>query len=141
MQLVPDTCLVPGRQAPPAGQLGALGLVLDAMVLWATRYINAAVARLRAEGHEIRDGGIARLSPLKHENLTVLGRCGFTASVAAGGSLRPLRGPDAVGLDGDDESADEWAELCVGMGRRYRWLCLERGGAGLAGQGVRGEIT
>jgi hypothetical protein len=29
--------------------------------------------RLRTEGHEIRDEDIARLSPLKHRNLNVLG--------------------------------------------------------------------
>ncbi|MGP4001435.1 Tn3 family transposase [Streptomyces sp. 8N706] len=45
-------------------QLGALGLVLNAMGLWTTRYIDAAVAQLRAEGHEIPDEDIARLSPL-----------------------------------------------------------------------------
>jgi TnpA family transposase len=85
-------------------QLGSLGLVLNAVVLWTTRYIDAAVAQLRAEGHEIRDEDIARLSPLKHKNLNVLGRYSFTASVPAGG-LRPLRDPDAPGLD-DDEDDD-----------------------------------
>ncbi|GAA2793632.1 hypothetical protein GCM10010470_30630 [Saccharopolyspora taberi] len=55
-------------------QLGALGLVLNAIVLWTTRYIDAAVAQLKAEGHEIRDEDIARLSPLKHRNLNLLGR-------------------------------------------------------------------
>lgn len=53
-------------------QLGALGLVLNAVVLWTTRYLDAAVAQLRAEGHEIRDEDIARLSPLKHKNLTAV---------------------------------------------------------------------
>ena len=70
---------------------------------WTTRYIDAAVARLRAEGHEIRDEDIARLSPLKHRNLNVLGRYSFTASTPAGGALRPLRDPDTVELDEDDE--------------------------------------
>ncbi len=50
-------------------QLGSLGLVLNAVVLWTTRYIDAAVAQLRAEG-QIRDEDIARLSPLKHKNLS-----------------------------------------------------------------------
>ncbi|MER6945930.1 Tn3 family transposase [Nonomuraea sp. NPDC000554] len=45
-----------------------------------TRYIDAAVAQLRAEGHEIREEDIARLSPLKHRNLNLLGRYSFTAS-------------------------------------------------------------
>jgi hypothetical protein len=44
-----------------------LGLVLNAVVLWTTRYIDAAVAQLRAEGHEIRDEDIARLSPARRD--------------------------------------------------------------------------
>ncbi|MFE2322239.1 Tn3 family transposase, partial [Streptomyces sp. NPDC059441] len=91
-------------------QLGALGLVLNAIVLWTTRYINAAVAhaavaQLQTEGHEIRDEDIARLSPLKHRNLNLLGRYSFTASVPAVGALRPLRDPDAIELDEDDDGA------------------------------------
>lgn len=69
-------------------QLGSLGLVLNAVVLWTTRYIDATVAQLCAEGHEIRDEDVARLSPLKHKNLNVLGRYSFTASTPAGGGLR-----------------------------------------------------
>nr|WP_307128735.1 Tn3 family transposase [Streptomyces sp. B1I3] len=71
-------------------------------MLWATRYIGA-VAQLRVEGDELRDEDIARLSPLKHKSVNVLGRYSFTASTPAGGGLRPLRGPDAAGLDEDDE--------------------------------------
>lgn len=88
-------------------QLGSLGLVLNAVVLWSTRYIDAAVAQLRAEGHEIRDEDVARLSPLKHKNLNVLGRYSFTASAPASGRLRPLRDPDAVDLDDDDGGEEE----------------------------------
>ncbi|MFI5809075.1 Tn3 family transposase [Streptomyces sp. NPDC051561] len=87
-------------------QLGSLGLVLNAVVLWTTRYIDAAVDQLRAEGHEIRDEDVARLSPLKHKNLNVLGRYSFTASQPVDG-LRPLRDPDAVLLDDDDDGNDE----------------------------------
>jgi hypothetical protein len=68
-------------------------------------YIDAAVAQLRAEGHEIRDEDIARLSPLKHRNLNVLDRYSFTASQPVDG-LRPLRDPDAVNLDDDDDGED-----------------------------------
>ncbi|MCX5612699.1 transposase [Streptomyces sp. NBC_01546] len=59
-------------------------------MLWTTRYIDATVAQLRAEAHEIRDEDIVRLSPLKHRNLNVLGRCSFSASVPREG-LRHLR--------------------------------------------------
>ncbi|MCM3921985.1 DUF3626 domain-containing protein [Frankia sp. AiPs1] len=71
-------------------QFGALGLVLDAVVLWTTRYVDVAVARLRAAGHEIRDEDIARPSPPRHRNLIVLGRYSFTVSTPAA-DLRPLR--------------------------------------------------
>ncbi|MEU6772180.1 hypothetical protein [Streptomyces sp. NPDC046759] len=45
---------------------------------------------------------IARLSPLRHRNLNLLGRCSFNASDPAAGALRPLRDPDAPDLEGDD---------------------------------------
>jgi hypothetical protein len=61
----------------------------------------------RAEGYEIRDEDIVRLSPLKHKNLNVLGRYSFTASIPAGGGPRPLRDPDAVELDDDDEGTED----------------------------------
>nr|WP_247706354.1 transposase [Streptomyces liliiviolaceus] len=64
-------------------QLGALGLVLNAIMLRTTKYIDAAVTQLRAEGHEPREEDIARRSPLKHRSLNLLGRYSFTASVPA----------------------------------------------------------
>ncbi|WSL57412.1 transposase [Streptomyces sp. NBC_01725] len=75
-------------------------------MLWTTKYIDAAVGRLRAEGHEIQDEDVARLSPLKHRNLNLLGRYSFTASTPAAGALRPLRDPDAPELDEDDGTGD-----------------------------------
>lgn len=83
-------------------QLGALGRVLNAIVLWTTKYIDAAVAQLRAEGHEIRDEDIARLSPLEHRNLNLLGRYTFPASTPGAGALRPLRDLEAPELDEDE---------------------------------------
>ncbi len=47
---------------------------------------------------------IARLSPLKHRDLNLLGRYSFTASTPAAGALRPLRDPDGPELDEDDGS-------------------------------------
>lgn len=44
-------------------QLAALGLVLNAVVLWTTRYPDAAVAQLEAEGLLIDAAEKARLSP------------------------------------------------------------------------------
>jgi hypothetical protein len=81
-------------------QLGCLGLVLNAAALWATRYLDAAVAQLRAQGHPVRDEDAARLSPLKATHLNVLGRYSITAS-QPGQGLRPLRDPARA--DDEDE--------------------------------------
>jgi hypothetical protein len=93
------------RQAYREGQedqLAALGLVLDAVVLWNTRYLDAAVAQLRAEGHDIKDEDVARLSPLKDRHI-ILGRYLFNIKASGPGQgLRPLRDPDAVEDDEDD---------------------------------------
>lgn len=74
-------------------------------MLWTTKYIDAAVEQLPAEGHELRDEDIARLSPLKHRNQNPLSRYSFIASIPAAGALRPLRDPAAPELDENDESA------------------------------------
>jgi len=55
-------------------QLGALGLVVNAIVLWNTRYQNAALDQLRRDGHDVRDDDLRRLSPLGHDHLNLLGR-------------------------------------------------------------------
>lgn len=88
------------------GRLGSLSLMLNAVVLWTTRHIDAAVTQLRAEGHEIRDEDFVRLSPLKQLNGNVLGRHTFIA-FAPRENLRPLRTPDAPGLEDDANRADE----------------------------------
>ncbi|OEU78064.1 MAG: transposase, partial [Desulfobacterales bacterium S5133MH4] len=73
-------------------QLGALGLVLNASVLWQTLYMNQAVQTLRAQGRELRSEDITRLSPLVHSNLNVLGRYSFDLSPEVKrGNFRPLR--------------------------------------------------
>jgi hypothetical protein len=92
-------------------QIGALGLVLNAAVLWTTRYLDAAVEQLRAlpadqREHDVLDEDVARLSPLKHGNLNVLGRYSFRASTPASGGLRPLRDPAASDDDDEEESED-----------------------------------
>jgi hypothetical protein len=80
-------------------QLGALGLVLNAVVLWNTVYLDAALARLRDQGYPVRDEDVARLSPLGHAHLNCLGRYTFTTS-APTAALRPLRDPDSAGDTG-----------------------------------------
>lgn len=55
-------------------QLGALGLVVNAIVLWNTRYQNAALDQLRRDGHDAHDDDVRRLSPLGHDHINLLGR-------------------------------------------------------------------
>ncbi len=75
-------------------QLGALGLVVNAIILWNTIYMDAALDQLRAEGFEVRDEDVARLSPLAHEHINMLGRYAFILpEPVARGELRPLRSP------------------------------------------------
>jgi len=75
-------------------QLGALGLVLNMIVLCNTSYMEAALNQLRAGGFEERDEDVARLSPLLLEHINMLGRYSFSVQDAvAKGELRPLRNP------------------------------------------------
>ncbi|WP_424921105.1 Tn3 family transposase, partial [Streptomyces sp. wa13] len=75
-------------------QIGALGLVLNALVLFNTRYMDA-VAQLRSDGFEVRDEDLARLSPFVRHHINVLGRYSFQLPDLPGG-LRPLRDKTAV---------------------------------------------
>ena len=42
-------------------QLGALGLVVNMIVLWNTIYVEAALNQLRLEGHQVWEADVARL--------------------------------------------------------------------------------
>ena len=74
-------------------QLGALGLVVNAIILWNTIYMDAALDQLRGEGIGVRDEDVARLSPLVHEHINMLGRYAFIAE-------RQLRWPLGDNYDG-----------------------------------------
>ena len=83
-------------------QLGALGLVVNAIVLWNTRYMDAVLSKLQADGDAIADADVWRLSPLVHKHLNFLGRYHFSLpGDVRGGELRELRDPNA-GLE------EEW---------------------------------
>jgi TnpA family transposase len=86
------------RQAYREGQedqLGALGLVLNAIVLWNTRYMGLALDELRAAGMRIQPEDIERLSPLIHHHIHLDGRYSFSLPESvAHGELRALRDPN-----------------------------------------------
>ncbi len=72
--------------------MGALGIALNAVTLWNTRYPNAIVTERRAQGHPVREQDAARLSPLGDAHVNELGRYAFPA-LAPDAGLRPLRDP------------------------------------------------
>ena len=95
-------------------QLGALGIVLNCVVLWNTVYIDAALNQLRAQGYPVRDEDVARLSPFMRSHINVHGKYSFTAIVPAdpgkgASATRQLRDPDVRDEDEDDfDEDDSW---------------------------------
>ena len=69
-------------------------VVVNMIVLWNTIYMQAALDQHRADGHSVRPEDEARLSPLGHEHINLLGRYSFAVPESvARGELRPLRNP------------------------------------------------
>ncbi|APU15087.1 MULTISPECIES: Tn3 family transposase [Actinoalloteichus] len=87
-------------------QLGALGLVLNALVLFNTRYLDAAITHLREGGHEVRDEDATRLSPFRHRHINLLGRYSFLLPADLAGGLRPLRDPNALAEESDEDDPE-----------------------------------
>ncbi|MEV4888995.1 transposase [Nonomuraea sp. NPDC055795] len=83
-------------------QLGALGLVLNCVVLWNTWYIDKALDQLRAQGYPVFDEDVARLSPFIRDHLNVDGTYNFLLPDLGPTGWRELRDPDA----GHDEDHD-----------------------------------
>lgn len=94
------------RQAYREGQeeqLGALGLVVNVLVLWNTYYMDVGLSYLREQGETITEEDLARLSPLGYEHINMLGRYHFYLPESLkNGGMRPLR---------LDNSGDVWAEV------------------------------
>lgn len=73
-------------------QLGALGLVVNAMVLWNTLYMHRALEEMRAKGMKIAAEDVERLSPLGYDHINMLGRYTFSLSdEIRQGAFHPLR--------------------------------------------------
>lgn len=75
-------------------QLSALGLVVNALVLWNTFYMDAALTSVQKQ-QIVNEEDVARLSPLGHSHINMLGRYQFTLSESVlKGEMRPLREPN-----------------------------------------------
>jgi hypothetical protein len=69
-----------------------LNLLVAAVVLWNTRYLDAAIAALRRQGHEIRDELLAHVWPLHWEHINLTGDYTWTdAGPDEPARLRELR--------------------------------------------------
>jgi TnpA family transposase len=80
-------------------QLGALGLVVNAIALWNSRYMQAALEMVEAIGDKVIEEDVGRLSPLKFAHINMLGRYHFELDQSVlGGDLRPLRDPNTTGV-------------------------------------------
>jgi TnpA family transposase len=81
-------------------QLGALGLVTNAVVLWNTIYMDAARNHLETKSILIKEEDEARLSPLQYGHINVLGHYSFVLSEkVVQGELRPF---NEVASDDED---------------------------------------
>jgi len=73
-------------------QLGALGLVVNAIILWNTRYTELALNTLRESGKLVDESDVQRLSPLGDGHINIMGRYSFTLpEEVAQGHFRPLK--------------------------------------------------
>jgi TnpA family transposase len=76
-------------------ELNALGLVLNMVVLWTTRYMDAALNHLRDTGFDVRDEDVERLSPLVRHHINFVGKYHFSLpEEVKRGELRPFHNPD-----------------------------------------------
>jgi TnpA family transposase len=76
-------------------QLGAMGLVLNIIVLWNTIYMEEVLKQLQRERFPVLESDKAHLSPLVHDHTNMNGKFVFLLPDAiAKGKLRPLRNPD-----------------------------------------------
>ena len=57
-------------------------------------YMEVALDQLRQQGHQVNTEDVAKLSPLLHEHINLLGRYSFSVpDSVSNGQLRPLRDP------------------------------------------------
>ncbi len=90
-------------------QIGALGLVLNALVLFNTRYMDAAVTQLPSDGHDVRDEDVVRLSRSS----------GTTSTCSAGTPSSSQTCPAACGPCGTNNRRRRVGRAAVGP--RYSW--------------------
>jgi hypothetical protein len=72
--------------------LGALGLVVNAIALWNTVYMAEILAQLATRGEPQNSADVARLSPMLHTHVNLLGHYRFELPPpVAAGERRAIR--------------------------------------------------
>ncbi len=77
-----------------ATQASVLTLVTNAVIVWNTRYMQAVIDQLRAEGHSIQGADLNHISPSRFNHINKYGRYSFNIEEEINRKeLRPLRKP------------------------------------------------
>ena len=80
------------QQEGMSHQAACLNLITNAVVVWNTVYMNAAIEQLKAEGYPVDESDIKHLSPARHEHVNPYGRYIFEVEKELSRKeLRPLR--------------------------------------------------
>ena len=73
-------------------QAMCLNVVTNAVIIWNTVYMQAALDQLRAEGYPVHEEDLAHLSPARFEHINPFGKYYFPIDQARHRQgLRPLR--------------------------------------------------
>jgi len=74
-------------------QANCLNLITNAITVWNTVYMQAAIEHLKAQGHEITEEALSHLSPARFEHINIYGKFSFEISVPLSNrGLRPFAG-------------------------------------------------
>ena len=77
-----------------ANQASCLNLVTNAVILWNTVYMTAAIEQLKQEGYPVEESDLAHVWPTRYGHINVHGKYHFNMEEARGRKgLRPLRQP------------------------------------------------
>jgi TnpA family transposase len=78
-------------------QVGSLNLLTNAIILWNSVYMTAALEQMEQEGHVVDTGSLMHIWPTRFEHINVYGKYEFNLEEARRRTgLRELRRPDAL---------------------------------------------
>ena len=69
-------------------QAGCLNLVTNAVILWNTVYMAAAVEQLKKEGYPVQDSDLAQVWPTRYAHINFYGRNQSSAVLVRNGGFR-----------------------------------------------------